>query len=314
MSAPAEIVGSADELRLQKALSAIRSAWIAGLVNVALTASMLGYWLLRNPTDWFHLLLLIDFAIILGLCFGVYRKSRVAAVLLLLFFVAGKAQQFLGGGPINGWPVALLFLFFFARGVVGTFVYHRLVAKGVQVQASVTSSPDGAAPVLSPPPNTASGARLGAMLGMGLGVGGFQVAYPFMAETMPWLVGNTDRALLAAVFAGLSTGLGTWIGRGFDRQARNQHPASTDKASKTRSPSSLVATPPSALSPGLSEPTATVMLSTTDFAPASRPIASQSDLHQSTTTADSAAAALAKTSLLGRRGEAIFLEMPRKGE
>jgi serine/threonine-protein kinase len=107
-------------------LKKIRSAWIAGLISAAVTVifvliAISGTSLLGMSAYQF-----VDVALILGLTFGIYRKSRICAVLMLAYFVWAKVvliQQ----GHANGIGLfmAVVFFYFYLQGVIGTFGYHK---------------------------------------------------------------------------------------------------------------------------------------------------------------------------------------------
>ena len=107
----------------------IRNAWIAGVVSAAFTLLIIGVTLsgssLFQELDfgWAELL---DVAFVLGLSYGVFRKSRVSAVLLLTYFVLARIYLWVALGSLAGWPVAILFGYFFVQGVRGTFAHHAL--------------------------------------------------------------------------------------------------------------------------------------------------------------------------------------------
>lgn len=65
-------------------------------------------------------------ALIAGLTFGIFRTSRVCAVVMLVYFVGSKLFLWVETRSITGLPVALVFTWFFFRGVTGTLVWHRL--------------------------------------------------------------------------------------------------------------------------------------------------------------------------------------------
>jgi serine/threonine-protein kinase len=117
----------ADPAIPAEVLKRIRNAWIAGIcsgcVTLAITLlamsgkSVLGY------SAWE----LIDVALIFGLTFGIYKKSRTCAILMLVYFVASKIMLFVDARPSSGIVMAVVFIYFYALGVAGTFQYHRLV-------------------------------------------------------------------------------------------------------------------------------------------------------------------------------------------
>lgn len=67
---------------------------------------------------------LTDVVLIFGLAYGIHRKSRVCAVMMLLYFIASKIIQMADFGAPGGFVLSLLFLYYYAMAVVGTFRYH----------------------------------------------------------------------------------------------------------------------------------------------------------------------------------------------
>jgi serine/threonine-protein kinase len=111
-----------------KVLKKIRTAWIACLVSAAMTLVMIAVVMntgqsklgLQGPID------LIDVGFILGMAFGISRKSRVCAVLMLAYFAFSKYLIIRATGQLGSVWLGLVFLYFYAQGVVGTFEYHKL--------------------------------------------------------------------------------------------------------------------------------------------------------------------------------------------
>ena len=110
-----------------KVAKRIRNGWVAGLVSVAITL-VLTLISLLGQSQAFGLdgYAFIDIAIMLGLTYGVYRKSRVCAVLMLAFFALNKVIMWMNAGTLSGVPLSLVFFWLFGQGVVGTFEYHKL--------------------------------------------------------------------------------------------------------------------------------------------------------------------------------------------
>lgn len=78
-----------------------------------------------HGADWGSVL---EIAILMALAFGVHLKSRGAAVVLLGYFVAVQVLLRAGFGMgASGVFVALLLGWFYVRGVIGAFAYHRSV-------------------------------------------------------------------------------------------------------------------------------------------------------------------------------------------
>ncbi len=115
----------------EAALKHIKGAWILGLISAGMTLLVVvlaasGVSILAEMGfDWWNLL---DVALLLVLSIGVYRKSRISAVLLLVYFVLSKIYMWVALGNVSGLALTLLFGYFFVQGVRGTFAFQTLAA------------------------------------------------------------------------------------------------------------------------------------------------------------------------------------------
>ena len=106
-------------------LKKIKHAWTAGLISAALTflVTLLAIFGVKiMEIDAWQLL---DVALILGLAYGIYRKSRVYAVLMFAYFLISKIIMIAQTGKPNGIVMAIIFLYYYAQGISGTFAYHK---------------------------------------------------------------------------------------------------------------------------------------------------------------------------------------------
>lgn len=108
------------------ALKKIKNAWIAGLISASLTLVFVLVALGGTSIAGIDVWGFIDIVIVLGLSYGIFRKSRTCAILLLGFFLLNKLIMWSEAGNVSGLPLALVFIWFFTQGIVGTFQYHRL--------------------------------------------------------------------------------------------------------------------------------------------------------------------------------------------
>ena len=101
-------------------LKKIRNAAVAGAISGGLTL-LLTVLTLGNVhlVSFINAWQFIDVALIAGLAYGIYRKSRACAVILFLYFVAST-------GKASGLVLALVFFYYYALGIQGTFEYHKL--------------------------------------------------------------------------------------------------------------------------------------------------------------------------------------------
>jgi hypothetical protein len=70
--------------------------------------------------------IIVDILLIFACAYGIYKKSRFAAILLFCYFIFAKIVIGLETGKMSGIGLALVFLFFYGKAIQGTFVYHRL--------------------------------------------------------------------------------------------------------------------------------------------------------------------------------------------
>lgn len=70
--------------------------------------------------------LFVDVLIVIVLAVGLYRRSRTAAVLLLVFYIASKIILAIETDAFGGLFIAALFVFFFTRAAQATFALHRI--------------------------------------------------------------------------------------------------------------------------------------------------------------------------------------------
>ncbi len=125
-SAVADIVVEDGRRVPEDVLKKIRNAWIAALVSAAVTlvialVAMAGE--LHGPFSGSQLW---DVVFILGLAFGISRKSRVCAVVMFLYFVISKIWLIYVTGQFNGIYLGFAFLYFYGQGAMATFDYHRI--------------------------------------------------------------------------------------------------------------------------------------------------------------------------------------------
>ena len=88
---------------------------VAGITAVVSQMQVLGL------NNW----ALVDVALFALIAYGIYRMSRVSAILGLLLFIVERVLMFQTSGRTGGL-VALALLVAFIHGVRGTFGFHRL--------------------------------------------------------------------------------------------------------------------------------------------------------------------------------------------
>ena len=122
-------------MTLKEANSGIRDAWVAGLISIGATMIItLSYIVgLGNGIGWGYIapLTLLDMAITAVLSFGVYKKSRVSAIMLFVYYTYMRIiMPWMSEQVLVGVPFALIFLYFMFKGIRGTIAYHKLIENG----------------------------------------------------------------------------------------------------------------------------------------------------------------------------------------
>ena len=106
----------------------IRNGWIAALVSAAFTAGLVALALSTGAMEnLFDIWSTADIVLILVLAFGIYKKSRVAATAMLVYFLASKILIMVETGKPSGLLLSLVFLYFYFQAMVGTYQYHKLL-------------------------------------------------------------------------------------------------------------------------------------------------------------------------------------------
>jgi hypothetical protein len=110
-----------------QAKTRIRNACIAGVITavVTLVASILP--LFGVTLVGFNLWNLTDVALIAGLTFGIARKSRVCALVMMVYFVISKAMYVAQTGDILNAALGAILAYLYFEGVRGAFAWHRLM-------------------------------------------------------------------------------------------------------------------------------------------------------------------------------------------
>ena len=117
-----------DGQTLRKAEKHIKNAWIAGIISASATlllaavASFSETYRFKSGLDTWSL---FDVAIIAGLAFGIYKKSRFCALSLLVYFVLAKLAFAAQSGKFHHGIGALLFGYFYFQGTRAAFQIHK---------------------------------------------------------------------------------------------------------------------------------------------------------------------------------------------
>jgi hypothetical protein len=129
---------------LESAKKAIKKAWIASLVYwlillflTVLALSDVRFFLNEHLSSYN----LVDVILVGGLTFGIYRRSRVSAILLEVYIYANYFYAWYKDGTANFSLLVIALLYFLFHGITGTFKYHQLTPKQAAVEMTYKFCP-----------------------------------------------------------------------------------------------------------------------------------------------------------------------------
>jgi hypothetical protein len=104
---------------------AITEAWVVAAALAVVTALLATVEILRPAADGPGAEVFVTPVVFAGIAFGIYRKSRLAAISGLTLYLAGRVYVLATVGPRMGF-INVLVALAFLHGVRGTFAYHKL--------------------------------------------------------------------------------------------------------------------------------------------------------------------------------------------
>ena len=128
---------------------AIQRAWFAALVcgGITLTFALfaLGGRQLVPGLDAYGI---IDAATLFGLAFGVYKRSRICAALLLAYTAGSEIWIICNGAAVKPSPLRLIFIYFYLRGMLAVFAHHRRIQPAaIPMMPAKTENPPAKPPL-----------------------------------------------------------------------------------------------------------------------------------------------------------------------
>ena len=108
----------------------IKRARIAAMVSGTITLA--GFITMMKNQPWvefsfLNILVLVDVIFIFIMAYGIYRKSRICAVMMFEYFLLSKIFTISTSSHSNlaVFMIGLIFLYFMFQGITGTFAYHK---------------------------------------------------------------------------------------------------------------------------------------------------------------------------------------------
>lgn len=122
---PGEARKEADPETLKK----IHEGWIAALVCAGFTLlAVIVASMVPSMAALVDAWALVDVVFVFVLAFGIRARSRTAATLMFLYYLASKIYQFKVTGKFSGLFVTAVLAYYFFRAMVATFDYHKETA------------------------------------------------------------------------------------------------------------------------------------------------------------------------------------------
>lgn len=132
MTMPKEKVTFQEQFELKDEKSckrAIRNGVIAALVSASITLlfAVFSFFVTSEDKTLQYLLdpwILVDVVLLLVLAFFVYKKSRTASTILLVYFIASKISTWYDLGEVRGAAISLIFFLFYLNAMRATYIWH----------------------------------------------------------------------------------------------------------------------------------------------------------------------------------------------
>ena len=118
-----------EKTPMQKATDKIKTAYCAAFFSAVVTFIFAVSSLFTDFVDFIDIFSIADVALLFILAvLLVTIKSRIAAVILLVYYLLAQVSMLINGSHLGSPNTAMIVLFTYAyyQGIVGTFAYHKL--------------------------------------------------------------------------------------------------------------------------------------------------------------------------------------------
>ncbi len=108
---------------------AIRNGGVAARISAGITAifGLLGFFIQSSDANLSYMLdpwILLDVIFVVVLAIFIFRKSRVASTLLLVYFSVSKVIMWIDLGALRGIFLSIVFFLYFLTAMRGTYAWH----------------------------------------------------------------------------------------------------------------------------------------------------------------------------------------------
>lgn len=119
--------GSVFDLSPKDIENKIHNGYMAGYIAAAINLILGAVRALASPmADINFIGYVVTSLIMAALAYGVYRKSRVSAIVMFVYFAVACINMLVIADKVIGALIPILFLLFFFQAIRGTFAWHRM--------------------------------------------------------------------------------------------------------------------------------------------------------------------------------------------
>jgi uncharacterized membrane protein len=117
--------GKSDSSAIEKALSNIKIAWITGIIISGLCIIVVIASLFTKVDSSFSNPILFLALLVFGLSYGIYKKSRVCSIIILVMWILWTLTCVIHGDFVPALMGAIICIPFYI-GLKGTLAYYKL--------------------------------------------------------------------------------------------------------------------------------------------------------------------------------------------
>lgn len=114
----------------EEAIKATKNGAIAACISGTLTLVIVAIAIFNNNDNalalWNDPANFFDIILIFACAYGVYKKSRTAAIVLFVYFIISKIFIGIETGKVTGIFISLIFLYFYGKAIQGAFAYKKI--------------------------------------------------------------------------------------------------------------------------------------------------------------------------------------------
>lgn len=114
----------------EEAIKATKNGAIAASISGSLTLVVVAIAIYGNDDGalalWNDPANFFDIILIFACAYGIYKKSRTAAIVIFIYFIFAKVYIGIETGETSGIYLSLVFLYFYGKAIQGSFAYKKI--------------------------------------------------------------------------------------------------------------------------------------------------------------------------------------------